>query len=64
MKRDAEVNKVAKIEHVELGLDGRVLEVSEDEEDGHEAVVEEGEKIGVSKHKPLREANDNDPEGE
>ena len=64
MKCDAEVNKVAKVDHVELGLDGRVLEVSEDEEDGHEAIVEDGEKVRVSKHQPLREAYDDDPESE
>jgi hypothetical protein len=43
-------------------LEGAVL--PEDEKDGHEGVVEDGEKIGLSQEKPLGEADDDDAEGE
>ena len=64
MDCDAEVNEVAEVEHVELGLDGGVLEVPEGEEDGHEAVVEDGEERRMTKQKPFGEADDNDAESE
>ena len=36
----------------------------EDEEDGHEAVVEESEVVGLPQQEPLGEANDDHTEGE